>query len=150
METVNSITKEDATTTACGPHQFKLKNNLMNKFFNEPVDALDLRLAKAEENLSTLPIDPFKDIKKEEGEETPVTDMLRDYPLDCSEVQLVSQPVPLYLDETIAQTTGKPIVASEDNIANEQVIPPLIPNKYVIPVVRDEEKEIQRWFILVD
>ena len=37
----------------------------MTKFFNEPVDALDLRLANAEENLSTLPVDPFTDIKQE-------------------------------------------------------------------------------------
>ena len=45
--------------------QFKPKRKLMTKFFNEPVDALDLRLANAEENLSTLPVDPFTDIKQE-------------------------------------------------------------------------------------
>ena len=37
----------------------------MKKFFNEPVDALDLRLAKAEENFSALPRDPLTRIKKE-------------------------------------------------------------------------------------
>lgn len=47
--------------------QFKPKRKLMTKFFNEPVDALDLRLANAEENLSTLPVDPFTDIKQEVG-----------------------------------------------------------------------------------
>ena len=47
------------------PAQFKPKRKLMTKFLNEPVDALDLRLAKAEENLSTLPVDPFTDIKQE-------------------------------------------------------------------------------------
>lgn len=41
------------------------KQMFMKKFFNEPVDALDLRLAKAEENLSTLPADPFTDIRHE-------------------------------------------------------------------------------------
>ena len=45
--------------------QFKPKRKMMTKFFNEPVDALDLRLANAEENLSTLPVDPFTDIKQE-------------------------------------------------------------------------------------
>jgi len=38
---------------------------LIKKFFNEPVDALDLRLAKAEENFSALPRDPLTRIKKE-------------------------------------------------------------------------------------
>ena len=37
----------------------------MKKFFNEPVDALDLRLAKAEENVSALPRDPLTRSKKE-------------------------------------------------------------------------------------
>lgn len=45
--------------------QFKPKRKLMTKFLNEPVDALDLRLANAEKNLSTLPVDPFTDIKQE-------------------------------------------------------------------------------------
>ena len=44
------------------------KQRFMKKFFNEPVDALDLRLAKAEENLSTLPVDPFTDIRHEVNE----------------------------------------------------------------------------------
>ena len=57
--------------------QFKLKSNLINKFYNEPVDALDLRLAKAEENLSALPVDPFTDIKQKE-----------EHPIDYSEVQV--------------------------------------------------------------
>ena len=48
-----------------GELQLKPKRKLMTKFFNEPVDALDLRLAKAEENLSTLPADPLTDIKHE-------------------------------------------------------------------------------------
>ena len=47
------------------PAQFKPKRKLMTKFLNEPVDALDLRLANAEKNLSTLPVDPFTDIKQE-------------------------------------------------------------------------------------
>ena len=46
--------------------QFKPKRKLMTKFFNEPVDALDLRLANAEENLSRLPVDPFTDTVKQE------------------------------------------------------------------------------------
>ena len=44
-------------------YKLKPKSKLITKFFNEPVDALDLRLANAEENLSVLPVDPFKDIK---------------------------------------------------------------------------------------
>ena len=46
--------------------QLKPKRKLMTKFFNEPVDALDLRLANAEENLSRLPVDPFTDTVKQE------------------------------------------------------------------------------------
>ena len=42
----------------------KPKSSMIKKFFNEPVDALDSRLANAEENLSCLPIDPFNDIKQ--------------------------------------------------------------------------------------
>ena len=30
------------------PLHFKIKRNIMNKFLSEPVDALDLRLTKAE------------------------------------------------------------------------------------------------------
>ena len=44
-------------------YKLKPKSKFITKFFNEPVDALDLRLANAEENLSVLPVDPFKDIK---------------------------------------------------------------------------------------
>ena len=44
-------------------YKMKPKSKFITKFFNEPVDALDLRLANAEENLSVLPVDPFKDIK---------------------------------------------------------------------------------------
>ena len=43
---------------------FKPKSCLIKKFFNEPVDALDSRLANAEEHLSCLPRDPFNDIKQ--------------------------------------------------------------------------------------
>ena len=68
--------------------QFKLKSNLMNKFYNEPVDALDLRLAKAEENLSVLPVDPFTEIKQEEVEEHTIGN--DEHPLDYSEVQVAS------------------------------------------------------------
>ena len=76
--------------------QFKLKSNLMNKFYNEPVDALDLRLAKAEENFSLLPVDPFTEIKQEEAEQHSVCS--DEHPLDYSEVQ-VATPGTEYLDE---------------------------------------------------
>ena len=48
------------------PH-FKLKSNLINKFFNETVDALDLRLDKAEATLSSFQENPLE-IKLEEIE----------------------------------------------------------------------------------
>jgi len=67
---------------------FKHKSSLIKKFFNEPVDALDLRLANAEENISLLPQDPFTDIKKEEEEQ--IYHQNKEHPLDYSEVQIES------------------------------------------------------------
>ena len=55
----------------------------MKKFYNEPVDALDLRLAKVEKNLSLLPVDPLTQIKQEEEEECS-TICSDEHPLDCS------------------------------------------------------------------
>ena len=68
---------------AGGP--YKVKNNIMQKFYSEPVDALDLRLTKAEATLSSLEADPLRNIKVEEDWEPwgPV-----DSPLDYSEVQV--------------------------------------------------------------
>ena len=68
---------------AGGP--YKVKNNIMQKFYSEPVDALDLRLTKAEATLSSLEADPLRNIKEEEDWEPwgPV-----DSPLDYSEVQV--------------------------------------------------------------
>ena len=60
MESTNE--RQDGDSHTAETNQFKLKRKLMTKFFNEPVDALDLRLAKAEENLSELPVDPFIEV----------------------------------------------------------------------------------------
>ena len=71
---------------------FKIKRNIMNKFLSEPVDALDLRLTKAEALLEgNLVDDPWK-VKSERDEETgsvtTVSDV-RDHeePLDFSDTQ---------------------------------------------------------------
>lgn len=51
------------------PLHFKIKRNIMNKFLSEPVDALDLRLTKAEALLDgSLVDDPWK-VKSERDEE---------------------------------------------------------------------------------
>lgn len=76
---------DDAEATIGGAH-FKMKSNMMYKFFNEPVDALDLRLTKAEASLSSLPTDPLFGQVKEELEEPKE----HDGPLDYSEVQIFS------------------------------------------------------------
>ena len=49
---------------------FKIKRNIMNKFLSEPVDALDLRLTKAEALMDgNLVDDPWK-VKSERDEES--------------------------------------------------------------------------------
>eukprot|EP00092_Neocalanus_flemingeri_P003311 GFUD01003544.1.p1 GENE.GFUD01003544.1~~GFUD01003544.1.p1 ORF type:complete len:756 (+),score=122.33 GFUD01003544.1:496-2763(+) len=111
--------EKDKEETSTHGTQFKLKSNLMNKFFNEPVDALDLRLANAEENLSSLPVDPFTDIKQEEEEKQSFC--IDEHPLDCSEVQ-VATPAPTYLDERIESPTYN----NGDEVFNEKDIPPLV------------------------
>ena len=48
---------------------FKIKRNIMNKFLSEPVDALDLRLTKAEALLEgNLVDDPWKVKRDDEGD----------------------------------------------------------------------------------
>ena len=49
--------------------QCKMKSYLMERFFNEPVEALDERLESAESNFNSLPMDPFTVVKQEELEE---------------------------------------------------------------------------------
>ena len=72
--------------TAPVPHQYKIKSKLINKFFNEPVEALDLRLTKFEEifSIENWCDNPLTQIKQEEDEPT------ADIPLDYSEVRLVT------------------------------------------------------------
>ena len=77
---------------------FKIKRNIMNKFLNEPVDALDLRLTKAEALLDgSLVDDPWK-VKSERDEETGSVTSVSDHqdrdrdrddeePLDFSDTQ---------------------------------------------------------------
>ena len=60
---------------------YKLKNKIMRKFFDEPVDALDLRLTKLEASLTVIP-DPWSSRCKEEPQAAP---------LDYSEVQIFSE-----------------------------------------------------------
>ena len=71
----------------------KIKSYLMERFFNEPVEALDKRLESAESNLNSLPMDPFTEVKQEELEEQEEGE----HPLDYSEVQVVSPPCPRHL-----------------------------------------------------
>ena len=79
-------TSDEVESTTSGAH-FKMKSNMMYKFFNEPVDALDLRLTKAEASLSSLPADPlFGQVVKEELGETKQSEG----PIDYSEVQVFS------------------------------------------------------------
>ena len=65
--------------------QCKMKSYLMERFFNEPVDALDKRLKSAENYLNWQPIDPFTEVKQEEVDPDEL-----DHPLDYSEVQVAS------------------------------------------------------------
>ena len=73
--------------------QCKMKSYLMERFFNEPVEALDKRLESAESNLNSLPMDPFTEVKQEELEEQEEGE----HPLDYSEVQVASPPCPHHL-----------------------------------------------------
>ena len=66
------------------------------KFFNEPVDALDLRLDKAEATLSSFRENPLE-IKQEEIESDKSNHI--EHPLDYSEVQIAppeSESDPVY------------------------------------------------------
>ena len=130
-----NVEKEKEETSTHGT-QFKLKSNLMNKFFNEPVDALDLRLANAEENLSSLPVDPFTEIKQEEEEKNSFCS--DEHPLDCSEVQ-VATPAPTYLDERIESPTYR----NGEGVFSEEDLPPLICKESVKPN-ENTFKDIQR------
>ena len=74
---------QDSGQLGHGGH-FKIKRTIMNKFFNEPVDALDLRLTKAEAILTVIS-DPWK-VKVEAGEPRPEPME----PLDFSEYKVTS------------------------------------------------------------
>ena len=86
---------ESACGEGGGPRrpQCKMKSYLMERFFNEPVEALDKRLESAESNLNSLPMDPFTEVKQEELEEQEEGE----HPLDYSEVQVASPPCPRHL-----------------------------------------------------
>lgn len=76
------------------PSHRKLKNDIMYKFFNEPVDALDLRLTKAEAALSLA--DPWEEKEAKdyddsvEGEDDGEDE---EGPLDFSEAPAPHSPV---------------------------------------------------------
>ena len=83
---------------APGPErpQCKMKSYLMQRFFNDPVDAMDKRLESAENNLNNMPMDPFTEVKKEEVDpEEQEVKREEEHPLDYSEVQVVSCGGPL-------------------------------------------------------
>ena len=66
---------------------FKIKRNIMNKFLSEPVDALDLRLTKAEALMDgNLVDDPWK-VKSERDEESGSVTTVSEEPLDYSDTQ---------------------------------------------------------------
>ena len=80
-----------------GSH-FKMKSNLINKFFNEPVDALDLRLDKAEATLASFHQNPLEIKQEEQVNAVQVKDI--EHPLDYSEVQIAtSEMYPDYIYE---------------------------------------------------
>ena len=83
---------ETACGEAGGPRrpQCKMKSYLMERFFSEPVEALDKRLESAESIFNSLPMDPFTEVKQEELEEQEGDE----HPLDYSEVQVASPPCP--------------------------------------------------------
>ena len=69
------------------PSHRKLKNDIMVKFFNEPVDALDLRLTKAEAALSLA--DPWEEKDTKDCDESSFVD---EGPLDFSDVRPADSP----------------------------------------------------------
>ena len=89
------VVMDSACGEGGGPRrpQCKMKSYLMERFFNEPVEALDKRLESAESNLNSLPMDPFTEVKQEELEEQEEGE----HPLDYSEVQVASPPCPHHL-----------------------------------------------------
>ena len=72
------------------PSHRKLKSDIMYKFFNEPVDALDLRLTKAEAALSLA--DPWEEKEAKECDDSVGGDEDEEGPLDFSDVQAPHSP----------------------------------------------------------
>merc|ERR1719427_536486 len=70
----------------------KMKSYLMERFFKEPVEALDKRLEFAESNICGLQMDPLTEVKQEELEPAEEEQGEGEHPLDYSEVQLASPP----------------------------------------------------------
>lgn len=75
---------------------YKIKRNIMYKFFNEPVDALDLRLTKAEATL-TVVSDPWL-VKAEKEDSLSNHSSEVNGPLDFSEVKA------LYNEEKVSSS----------------------------------------------
>ena len=73
--------------------QCKMKSYFMERFFNEPVEALDKKLESVKSNLNSLPMDPFAKVRQEELEEQEEGE----HPLDYSMVQVASPPCPHHL-----------------------------------------------------
>jgi len=90
-------------STALSTAQYKMKSKMMNKFFNDPVEALDLRLGKAEDNIKSVEAwlaNPLTEVKQEEAAGGLfANDHLHNHvklecPLDYSEVQVATPPTP--------------------------------------------------------
>ena len=95
---------EMSKASAC----YKVKSNMMHKFYSEPVAALDLRLTKSEASLFGMESNPLDlDVKMDEEELEPKEEIL----VDCPEVQVChSPPLPMALSHL--PPTG--VVAKEE------------------------------------
>ena len=92
---VNNATTA-VSTFSFSTSQYKMKSKMMNKFFNDPVEALDLRLGRAEDNIKSVEAwlaNPLTEVKQELFPPSPA-EVKVECPLDYSEVQVATPPTP--------------------------------------------------------
>ena len=104
---------------------YKVKSNMMHKFYSEPVAALDLRLTKSEASLFGMESNPLDlDVKMDEELE-PKEEIL--IPVDEPEVQVCqSPPLPLPLPHPRKIESQKQCCLSFFQIAKPPTDPPVL------------------------
>ena len=90
---------------------YKVKSNMMHKFYSEPVAALDLRLTKSEASLFGMESNPLDlDVRMDEEEVEPKEEI--PIPVDCPEVQDSQSPPPLFMP--LSQPTPTEVAEHEE------------------------------------